>query len=151
MRRKVPGRLFSPSPVIVAAIVVALISLGVVTAKLVWPDGVPLWGHPQKEETLLGVWEGTYSTGEGRLLLDEDHSFDLDVRLSIGHRDITGSWTYSDGVLRLSPGLLVVYDSEVDALKYEQRPSVAFEVHNTFWPWKHELWLGEDTVLYERR
>jgi hypothetical protein len=133
-----------------AVIIVAAIAV----PFLAWPDdGFPVWGHPQEDAVLVGSWHGTYDLGSGSLVLGADHTFVLQSEIrSVDSAETRGEWSYSSGELRLSPGLVVVYDTASDTLEYEQRSFIVLNVGNTIWPWLHSITspLEEGTLLYNR-
>lgn len=141
-RRRVPR-------VALMAVVAAVVF--VVVASLVWPDVIPAFGHPRGDEALVGAWEGDYSGRECRLSLHADHTFVLEVRpSSLTPMESSGHWEYSDGTLRLSPGLNVSYDVEALADKGIERPELEFKVRNTILPWERRISDVEGTLLYRK-
>ncbi len=135
----------------VAIALAAVLAASVLVPMLAWPDGFPPWGHPGDEETLVGVWEGSYDTGSGRLLVNKDHTFTLEIRVSsAGPGESDGTWTYSDGVLRLSPALDIVYDTSIRQSRYEELSSLAFDVKNTILPWRPRITQGERVLLFKK-
>lgn len=133
------------------AVVAAVVLVAVVTAS-VWPDVVPFRGYPRGDEALVGMWEGHYLGYEGRLSLDVDHTFLLEVcPMSLAPGDSTGTWEYSKGALRLSPGLLIQYDVKTGTGRYIELPEREFKVQNTIMPWKRIITDVEGGTLFHKK
>ena len=141
---------------VAAAVVGTLVLLAMVGGLLsivVWPDGVPFWGHPENDRALTGTWEGSYSTGSVRLVVNADHTF---TQFVYGFSDVepaetVGRWEYSDGVLRVSPGLWYThgYTKSPVVAELVLSPTVELQVRNTVWPWVHRIW-NDDMSLGRR-
>jgi hypothetical protein len=134
-------------------ILVVLAAIGGLIAALAWADGIPFWGHPDNEEALVGTWEGSYSIGNMRLVLNEDHTF---IQHLYGFPDVEpaqtpGTWEYSDGTLRLLPGLRYThgYTEAPGVAEFVLSPTMELDVHNTIWPWAQRIW-DEDMSLGKR-
>lgn len=123
----------------------AVVSVGK-TGSVPWP-----WGHPAVK-VLPGTWHGTYLNGREDLVLKADHTFvqRLDGFTGLGISEITGSWEYSDGALRLVPGLWVT--SHVTGAshgdQYVVSPELELRVGSTILSWSPRIW-DENTLLYK--
>jgi hypothetical protein len=124
--------------IVVAVVLLVLVAVGG-AFWLAWPDGVPFWGHPENETSVIGTWRGLYDNIGGKLILRPDHTYSLqlDGSTTLGARAIDGKWDYSDGALVLLPGLWVYNHDRTD--EYVVQPQVELTVENTLFPWHHVI------------
>ncbi len=128
--------------VVAVAAVVVTVGVGAnLVVVLKWSDGIPFWGHPRNEGVLIGTWEGSFSSGRARFVLNEDHTFIQHVYdfADLEPRDYSGTWRYSNGEVQLSPGMLVVY-SRPSGYEYNVVVGATLDVHNTVFPWWQGIW-----------
>lgn len=109
-----------------------------------WGERVVPWGHPKNGFVFSGTWDGSFGRGSMTLVLREDHSFSQHVYSFPGLpvTDYSGTWSYWNGTLFFSPGLMVDYTRESGSSEYFLLHGATLKVHNTVHPSRQ--WIGDE-------